>query len=99
MKSFYGTIVRDIHDNIKSILRHKPECIILYAGTNNALKLQPNEINIEKMNRDSKVNISTRTYRFGNRKTDNTANELTNMLINLNVTVVNNKNMSQKHLG
>ena len=88
-----------MHDNKKSILRHKPEYIILHAGTNNALKLQPNEIKIEKMNRDSKVNISTRTYRFGNRKTGNTANELTNMLINLNVPVVNNKNMSQKHLG
>ena len=51
------------------------------------------------MNRDSKVNILTRTYRFGNRKTGNTVNKLTNMLINRNVPVVNNKNVSQKHLG
>ena len=51
------------------------------------------------MNRDSKANILTRTYRFGNRKTGNTVNKLTNMLINRNVPVVNNKNMSQKHLG
>ena len=39
------------------------------------------------------------TYRFDNRKAGNIANELTNMLINLNVSIVNNKNISRKHLG
>ena len=38
------------------------------------------------------------TYRFDNRKAGNITNELTNMLINLNVSIVNNKNISRKHL-
>ena len=76
-KSFSGTNFGDMHDNIKPILRHKPEYIILHVGTNNALKRPPNEIldkilelktKIEEINRDCKVIILTPTYRFGNRK-------------------------------
>ena len=44
VKSFSGANVRDMHDNAKSILRHKPEHIILLVGTNDALNLQQNEI-------------------------------------------------------
>ena len=36
---------------------------------------------------------------YDNCKAGNTANELTNMLINLNIPIVNNKNISRKHLG
>ena len=36
--------MRDVHDNIKPILRHKSEYIILHVGTNDALNLSPNEI-------------------------------------------------------
>ena len=108
VKSFSGTNVTDMHDNIKPILRHKPEYIILHAGTNDALNLPPNEIldkilelkkKIEEINKDCKVIISTPTYRFDNRKAGNTVNELTNMLINLSVPIVENKNISRKHLG
>ena len=51
------------------------------------------------INKDCKVIISTPTYRFDNRKAGNTVNELTNMLISLNVPIVDNKNISRKHLG
>ena len=44
VKSFSGANVRDMDDNIKPILRHKPEYIILHVGTNDALNLPPNEI-------------------------------------------------------
>ena len=96
-----------MHDNIKPILRYKPECIILHVGNNDALKLPLNEIldkilelkiKIEEINKDCKVIISTPTYRFDNQKAGNTVNELTNMLINLNVPIVNNKNISRKYL-
>ena len=96
-----------MHDNIKPILRHKPEYIILHIGTNDALNLPPNEIldkilelkkKIEEINKDCKVIISTPTYRFDNRKAGNTVNELTNILINLNVPIADNKNISRKHL-
>ena len=44
VKRFPGANVRDMHDNIKPILRHKPEYIILHVGTNDAISLSPNEI-------------------------------------------------------
>ena len=44
VKTFPGTNVRDVHDNIKPILQHKPEYVILHVGTNYALNLPPNEI-------------------------------------------------------
>ena len=107
VKSFSCANVRDIHDNIKPILRHKSEYIFLLVETNDALNLPPNEIldkimelkiKIEEINKDCKVIISTATCCFDNRKAGNTVNELTNMLINLNVPIVNNKNISRKHL-
>ena len=54
---------------------------------------------IEEINKDCKVIISTPTYRFDNRKAGNTVNELTNILINLSVPIVENKNISRKDLG
>ena len=94
-----------MHDNIKL---HKPKYVTLHVGTNDALKLPPKEVldkilelktKIEEINKGCKVIISTPTYRFDNRKAGNTVNELTSMLINLNVPIVNNKNISRKHLG
>ena len=57
------------------------------------------KIKIEEINKDRKVVISTPTYLFDNRKAGNTVNELTNMLINLKVPIVNIKNISWTHLG
>ena len=54
---------------------------------------------IEEINNDREVIISKLTYRFDNPKAGNTVNELTNMLINLNVPIVDNKKISRKHLG
>ena len=82
--------------------------IRIHIGTNDALNLPPKEIldkilelkkNIEEINKDCKVIISTPTYRFDNRKAGNTVNELTNMRINLNVPIADNMNISRKHLG
>ena len=72
-----------MYDNIKPILRNKLKYIILQVGTNNALKLPPNEIldkilklktKIEEISKDCKVIISTPTYRFHNRKAGNPVN-------------------------
>ena len=102
---FSGANFRDMHNNIKPILRHKPNTSFC---TMTLTSLPPNEIldkilelerKIEEINKDCKVIISTPTYRFDNRKAGNTVNELTNMLISLNVPIVDNKNISRKHLG
>ena len=54
---------------------------------------------IEEIHKVCKVTISTPTYRFDNRKAGNTVNELKNMLINLNVPIINNENISRKYSG
>ena len=106
MKSFSSPIVREMHGNIKSILRHKPKNI-LHIGTKNAPTLPPNEIlheileleiKIEEINKGCKFIILMQTYCFENWKAGNNC-ELTNMLISLNVPMINNKNISWKHLG
>ena len=43
--------------------------------------------------------ILTPTYRFANRKAGNNVNELTNMLGNLHVPIVNNMTISRRHLA
>ena len=106
VKSFSGANVRDVHDNAKSILRHKPEHIILLVGTNDALNLQQNEISDKILelkrkveeNKGCKVIILMPTYCFDNQKPGNTVNELTKKLISLNDPIVNNKNVKRKHL-
>ena len=57
------------------------------------------KIKIEEINKDCEVIMLTPTCRFDNRKAGNTVRELTNMLINLNVPIINNKNISWNHLG
>ena len=43
VKIVSSTNVRDMHDNIKPILRQKPEYIILHVSNNDVLNLPPNE--------------------------------------------------------
>ena len=43
-KKVFRASVRDMHDNTKPILRHKPDYIILHVGTNDALNLPPDGI-------------------------------------------------------
>ena len=108
VKSFSSTNIREMQNNIKPALRHKPECIILHFGTNDAINLPPNEIldntlefkpRIEEINKYCTVIISTPNNRLDNRNVGNTVSELTNMLISLNVPIANIKNISRKHLG
>ena len=96
-----------IHGNIKTILKHKREYIILHNGTNDALNFAPNEIldkilelkiKFTEMNKDCKLIILMPAYRFDNWNAGSTVTELTNMLINLNIPIVSNKNVSRKNL-
>ena len=71
MKRFSGANVRDTNDNIKPILRHKPEYIVFfYVGINDALNFPPSEIldkmlefkiKITEINKDYQVIPSTPT--------------------------------------
>ena len=92
-----------MHNNIKPVLRHIPESIILDVDTNDSSKPLPNKIldkilelktKIEEIKKDCKVIISKPTYHFYNRKAGNTVTELTSMLVNLNISIVNTKNIS-----
>ena len=44
VKSYFSGYGRDVHDDIKPILRHKFDCIILYVGINHNLNLPPSDI-------------------------------------------------------
>ena len=63
VKSFSGANVRDMHDNIKSILRHKLEYINLHWYVNDALNISSHEIRskrnikIKGINKDCRIII------------------------------------------
>lgn len=44
LQSFSSTNVEDMHNNVKPILQHTPEYIILPVGTNNALNFSWDDI-------------------------------------------------------
>ena len=76
-----------MHDNIKPVLRHIPESIILHVDTNDSLKPLPNKI-LDKI-----LELKTKIEEIN--KAGNTVTELTSMLVNLNIPIVNTKNISR----
>ena len=75
---------------IKPIFWHKPEYIILHFVTNDAVNLPPNEILDQILELKIKIEEINK---------DCKVIISTNMLISLNLPIVNNKNISRKHLG
>ena len=68
VKRFSGANVRYMHENIKPILRRKPEYIILHVGTNGALKLPPNEILDKILKLKTKIEERTKTVKSSFRR-------------------------------
>ena len=79
-----------LQGNIKPIFWHKPEYIILHVVTNDALNLPPNEILDQMLELKIKIEEINKDYKVI---------ISINMLISLNLPIVNNKNISRKHLG
>ena len=97
-----------MNQHIIPLLQKKPSYIIDDAGTNDAYHLTSREILnkllkfkslIQEKLPDCKVFISTPTLRSGNGKATLTVNQLTNHLLQLNIDIVDNRNMIGKHFS
>ena len=108
VRFFRGGTIEDMEDNIKAVLKREPDYIILHVGTNNAtnstardildklLQLKSKIINARK---SCKVIISQPTLRSGNGKAALTNHHICNLLEELNIDIVKNRNIGSKHLG
>ena len=108
VRFFRGGTIEDMEDNIKPVLKREPDYIILHVGTNNAtnsttrdildklLQLKSKIINARK---SCKVIISQPTLRSDNGKAALTNPHICNLLEELNIDIVKNRNIGSKHLG
>ena len=107
-KFFRGGTIEDMEDNIKPILKREPDYIILHVRTNNAtnstagdildklLQLKSKILNARKF---CKVIISQPTLRSENGKAALTNHHICNLLEELNIDIVKNRNIGSKLLG
>ena len=86
----------------------KPSHIMVHAGTNDVYNSTSREILEKLVNlksliqekvRDCKVYILTPTLESGEGKATLTVNQLTNHLLQLNIDIVDNRNITSKHLS
>ena len=108
VKRFPGSTVDDLNPHIIPTLRKKPTNMIIHTGTNyspsstsreiqdNLSKLKP--LDSEKLPQ-CKVWLSTPTLRTDNGKGTLTVSQLVNHLLNLNIDVIDNRNIKSRHLS
>ena len=101
-------MVDDLNHQIIPLLQRKPSHIIVHAGTNDAYhstsretlnKLLNFKSLIQEKLPDCKVFISTPTLRSDNVKATLTVNQLTNDLLQLNIEIVDKRNIISKYLS
>ena len=102
-----GVTVDDLNQHIIPLLQKKPSHIIVHTGTNDAYHSTSREILNKLLNfrslkqetlTDCKAYISTPTMRSDNGKATLTVNQLTNHLLQINIDIVDNRNIISKHL-
>ena len=98
----------DLHYHVHPILRKKPKHIIIHIGTNDAThstsreildKLLKLETLIKKTLPETEVTFSTPTIRSDNGKAARTVRNLCGHLLDLNMDILDNRNITSKHLG
>ena len=101
-------MVNDLNYHIILLLQKKPSHIIAQPGTNDAYQSTSREILKKLLNfklliqeklHNGKVFISAPTLCSDNTKTTLTVNQLTNHLLQLNIEIVDNRNIISKHLS
>ena len=107
-RKFPGATVDDLHYHVHPILRKKPKHIIIHIGTNDAThstsreildKLLKLETLIKKTLPETEVTFSTPTIRSDNGKAALTVRNLCDHLLDLNMDIPDNRNITIKHLG
>ena len=90
------------------LLRKKPSFVIIHAGTNDApyltsRKILDNLLTLKSLITDNlpncKVVISTPTLRTDDRKAALTVSQLTNYLFQLDIVIIDNRNINTRNLG
>ena len=108
VRKFPGAAVDNLNHHIIPLLQKKPSHIMVHAETNDAYHSMSREILrkflnfkslIQKKLPDCKVYILTPTLPSNNGKATLTVNQLTNHLLQLNIDMVNNRNIISKHLS
>ena len=98
----------DLHYHVHPILRKKPKHIIIHIGTNDAthstsreilVKLLKLETLIKKTLPETEVTFSTPTIRPDNGKAALRIRNLCGHLLDLNMDILDNRNITSKHLG
>ena len=105
---FLGSTVDDLNHHIVTILRRKPSHLIIHLGTNDASSSTAREIlnkllNLKSIakdiNPDCDVWLSTPTMRTDRGKEALTVSHLTNHLLQLKINIIDNRNITSKHLS
>ena len=108
IRKFPGATVDDLNYHVHPILDRKPKHIIVHIGTNDATRSTSREI-LDKLLKQktlikdtfpkTEVIFSRPTIRSGNRKATLTVRNLDNHLLDLNMDILDNRNITSKHLG
>ena len=103
-----GATVEDMFDYIKPILKRKPDYVVLHVGTNNA-KYMPSRIILDKplqlktaaldYNENCKVVLSQPMTRVDDGKACLTISKLNDLLEELDIPIIKNRNITVDHLG
>ena len=108
VKRFPGSTVDDLSHHIIPIIRKKPTNMIIHTGTNDApsstsREIQDNLLKLKALVNEKlpqcKVWLSTPTLRTDNGKATLTVSQLVNHLLNLNIDVIDNRNIKSRHLS
>ena len=108
VRIYPGASVDDMFFNIFPLLRKNPTNIILHVGTNNAVtenstqimsKLSKLKYFITSILPNCKVVFSQLINRFDDAKAQLTVKETNEKLVNSEVSVIDNNNITREHLG
>ena len=110
IKNFSGGTSETIFENLNDIIKSKPDCLIIHAGTNdltNGINLlnQAKKIvkEVKKMSPNTKVVFSSITTRKDRKNIDKKVSEVNSYLKNYcsqkNIDFIDNSNIKEEHLG
>ena len=108
IRKFPGATVDDLNYHVHPILRKKPKHIIIHIGTNDATHSTSREI-LDKLLKlktliketlpETEVTFSAPTIRSDNGKAALTVRNLCGHLLDLNMDILDNRNITSKHLA
>ena len=108
VKRFPGLTVDDLSHHIIPIIRKKPTNMVIHTGTkyppsSTSREIQGNLLKLKALVNKKlpqyKVWLSTPTLRTDNGKATSTVSQLVNHLLNLNIDVIDNRNIKSRHLS